>query len=326
MDDQERDVQAPDLCRGVEAVVEHPVDGVERSDPRVAQQLADRGRRPLDDHAVHVGVARRELERGRRTERMAVDETATGIGLMPPQLLPRRFRILVHARLGERAAIAPAEAAVVDHQHRGAGGVHGGGHVHHARLGAPGSGQEQEDRRIPAVRQPPAMNERAAGAGAQPDLAIVDAEHPGGAWRRALRKVDEAVRAAPYERRPGRVGRGSRRRQCDADASNRLRHAAQRTPGARPPCHGRRCRPASGCLGLGSPARHPGRERRRPASPSEGRPVLRGGTWGRYQRGEERRRRGGYRARRALSAHAARRPTARSTIAHWNAYAAAACA
>jgi pimeloyl-ACP methyl ester carboxylesterase len=40
-------VQAPDLVRGVDTAVEHPADGVERGGPRVAQQPADRSRRPL---------------------------------------------------------------------------------------------------------------------------------------------------------------------------------------------------------------------------------------------------------------------------------------
>ncbi len=178
VDDQERNVQAPDLRRGVEAVADQPVDRVERGDPRVAQQLAHRSRRAFDGHAAHVGVARGELERGRRAERMAVHEPAAGIGLVPPQLLPRRFRVLVHGRLRGPRAVAPAEAAVVDHEHRGAGGVHRGRELHHSRLGAPGSGQYEHRWSVPAVRQPPAVHERAVGAGAQPHLAGLDAEHP----------------------------------------------------------------------------------------------------------------------------------------------------
>jgi len=69
---------------------------------------------------------------------VAVDELALGLGLEPQEVLPRGLGVLDHCRLGERAAVAAAQAAVVDHQDRGASGVQRRRDVHQAPDRAPG--------------------------------------------------------------------------------------------------------------------------------------------------------------------------------------------
>ena len=197
VDDEQRRADPPDLRRRIEPSCEHRVDRVDAGDPRLAQQGRDRRRGGLDDDAAHVGITRREFERGHGAERVAVDEAQCRIGLVPAELVPRGFRVLVHRHLGQRPAAALAEAAIVDHQDRGAGPVDGRGDVHHAGDGASRPMQEQHDRRVTVVRQEPAVHPLAAGADAQPDIEVAEADHARGLPQLGLGEVDEPVGEVP---------------------------------------------------------------------------------------------------------------------------------
>ena len=59
-----------------------------------------------------------EIDRDRAAERMAVDEAPRRIGLLRDQPVPGDVGVLVHRLLRRHVAIALAEAAIVDRQHR----------------------------------------------------------------------------------------------------------------------------------------------------------------------------------------------------------------
>ena len=123
VNDKERRANARQLRRDVEAPAQQPLDREQPRDPPAAEEVPQRRGRALDDDPGDGRIAGRELEGDRGAERVAVDELARGLGLEPKEVLPRGLGILDHRRLGERASVAAAEATVVDHQHRGAGGV-----------------------------------------------------------------------------------------------------------------------------------------------------------------------------------------------------------
>jgi hypothetical protein len=224
VDDEERRADPPDLARGVEPPGEQHVDRVRPRGPRVAQERRDRRRRGLDDDAVHVRVARRELERDRAAERVPVDEPQRRIRLVPAQLLPRRFRVFVHRRLGGCPAAALAEAAVVDHQDGGAGAVDRRGHVDHAGDRAAGAVQQQHDRRVAVVRHEPAVHPLALRADAQPHVHVAQPEHPGVLPHFGLGEADEPVGEVPEQHPAGHVGHEGRGGDASEDAADRPQH------------------------------------------------------------------------------------------------------
>jgi hypothetical protein len=234
VDDEERRANARQLCRDVEALAQQPLDRKQPRDPPAAEELPQRRGRALDDDAGDGRIAGRELEGDRRAERVAVNELARGLGLEPQEVLPRGLGVLDHGRLGERSAVAAAEATVVDHQHRGAGVVQRGRHVHQAPDRAAGAVQKQDDRRALVLRYPPAVDERAASADLQPDVDVREPDGSGCPRRFPLRKVDEPVRKSPNDERRCQIEEEESGHHPERRASDRSRHAGERTP-----CSGR---------------------------------------------------------------------------------------